>query len=101
MMTGIHLDYLVSQADRIEPVSAWQTLHVMSMLVRHAPQDFAAWPGKFHHFASGARITRLDVDPDKGMAGRCVQGLIDVLEGDYGGDPTKMPYVVNKDAFTP
>jgi hypothetical protein len=33
------------------------------------------------------------------MAGRCVQGLIDVLEGNYGGDPTKMPYVVNKEAF--
>jgi glyoxylate reductase len=54
----------------------------------------------FHHFASGAQITRLDVDPDKGMAGRCVRGLIDVLEGNYGGDPTKMPYVVNKEAFT-
>jgi glyoxylate reductase len=53
----------------------------------------------FHHFASGALITRLDVDPDKGMAGRCVQGLIDVLEGNYGGDPTKMPHVVNKEAF--
>ena len=53
----------------------------------------------FHHFASGAQITRLDVDPAKGMAGRCVQGLIDVLEGNYGGDPTKMPYVVNKEAF--
>jgi len=53
----------------------------------------------FHHFASGAQITRLDVDPDKGMAGRCVQGLIDVLEGNYSGDPTKMPYVVNKEAF--
>jgi glyoxylate reductase len=53
----------------------------------------------FHHFASGAQITRLDVDPNKGMAGRCVQGLIDVLEGNYGGDPTKMPYVVNKEAF--
>jgi hypothetical protein len=25
--------------------------------------------------------------------------LIDVLEGNYGGDPTKMPYVVNKEAF--
>src|SRR5205085_11386911 len=34
----------------------------------------------FHHFASGAQITRLDVDPDKGMAGRTAQGLIDVLE---------------------
>jgi glyoxylate reductase len=55
----------------------------------------------FHHFASGAQITRLSVDPDKGMAGRTVQALIDVLEGNYGGDPTKMPYVVNKEAFTP
>lgn len=53
----------------------------------------------FHHFASGGQITRLAVDPDKGMAGRCVQGLIDVLEGSYGGDPAKMPYVVNKEAF--
>src|SRR4029077_7688996 len=53
----------------------------------------------FHHFASGARITRLSADPDKGMAGRTVQGLIDVLEGNYGGDPSKMPYVVNKEAF--
>ena len=55
----------------------------------------------FHHFASGAQITRLSVDPEKGMAGRTVQGLIDVLEGNYGGDPTKMPYVVNKEAFEP
>jgi glyoxylate reductase len=53
----------------------------------------------FHHFASGAQITRLDIDPEKGMAGRCVQGLIDVLEGNYGGDATKMPYVVNKESF--
>jgi glyoxylate reductase len=53
----------------------------------------------FHHFASGARITRLDVDPDKGMAGRTAQAVIDVLEGNYGGDPMKMPYVVNKEAF--
>jgi len=51
------------------------------------------------HFASAARITRLSADPDKGMAGRCVQGLRDVLEGNYGGDITKMPYVVNKEAF--
>jgi len=27
--------------------------------------------------------------------------LIDVLESNYGGDPTRMPYVVNKEAFTP
>jgi glyoxylate reductase len=51
------------------------------------------------HFASAARITRLSTDPDKGMAGRCVRGLMDVLEGNYGGDVTKMPYVVNKEAF--
>jgi glyoxylate reductase len=53
----------------------------------------------YPHFASAARITRLSTDPNKGMAGRCVQGLIDVLEGDYGGDVAKMPYVVNKEAF--
>jgi glyoxylate reductase len=51
------------------------------------------------HFASAARITRLSTDPNKGMAGRAVQGLMDVLEGNYGGDLTKMPYVVNKEAF--
>jgi glyoxylate reductase len=53
----------------------------------------------FPHFASAAKITRLSTDPNKGMAGRCVQGLIDVLEGNYGGDVKKMPYVVNKEAF--
>jgi lactate dehydrogenase-like 2-hydroxyacid dehydrogenase len=53
----------------------------------------------YPHFASAARITRLSPDPNKGMAGRCVQGLIDVLEQNYGGDITKMPYVVNKEAF--
>lgn len=54
----------------------------------------------FHHFASAGRITRLATDPDKGMAGRCIQGLMDVLEGNYGGDMTRMPYVVNKEAWT-
>lgn len=53
----------------------------------------------FHHFASGAKATRLSTDPDIGMAGRCVQGLIDVLEKNHGGDFTKMPFVVNKEAF--
>jgi glyoxylate reductase len=53
----------------------------------------------FHHFASGTRETRLSADPDVGMAGRVVQGVIDVLENHYGGDPAKMPYVVNKEAF--
>ena len=53
----------------------------------------------FNHFASAGRITRLSTDPDLGMAGRTVQGLIDVLEGNYGGNPARMPYVVNKEAF--
>ena len=53
----------------------------------------------FHHFASGGKITRLSVDPEKGMAGRTAQAVIDVLEGNYDGDPTRMPYVVNKEAF--
>ena len=53
----------------------------------------------FPHAASAARATRLSPDPDVGMAGRCVQGAIDVLEGRYGGDPKQMPFVVNKEAF--
>ncbi|HYP29111.1 MAG TPA: D-glycerate dehydrogenase [Blastocatellia bacterium] len=53
----------------------------------------------FHHFASGTRETRLSVDPDTGMAGRVVQGVIDVLEGGHGGDPARMPYVVNREAL--
>ena len=53
----------------------------------------------FSHFASAGKITRLSADPDKGMAGRCAQGLIDVLEGNCGGDISKMPFVVNKEAF--
>lgn len=50
----------------------------------------------FHHFASGGTATRLSEDPNVGMAGRCVQGLIDMLEGSEYGE---MPYVVNKEAF--
>lgn len=53
----------------------------------------------FPHFASAGKITRLSPDPNRGMAGRCVQGLIDVLEKNYGGDIKNMPYVVNKEAF--
>ncbi|HXZ32831.1 MAG TPA: D-glycerate dehydrogenase [Terriglobales bacterium] len=53
----------------------------------------------YPHFASAERITRLSSDPNRGMAGRCVQGLIDVLERNYGGDITKMPFVVNKETF--
>ncbi len=53
----------------------------------------------YPHFASAGRITRLSPDPQKGMAGRCIQGLMDVLENNYGGDRTKMPFVVNKEAW--
>jgi glyoxylate reductase len=53
----------------------------------------------FPHFASAGKITRLSTDPNKGMAGCCAQGLMDVLEKNYGGDIKKMPYVVNKEAF--
>jgi glyoxylate reductase len=53
----------------------------------------------FHHFASGTRETRLSPDPQIGMAGRCVQAVIDVIEARYHGDPSKMPYVVNKEGF--
>ena len=53
----------------------------------------------FPHAASAARATRLSPDPEIGMAGRTVQAVLDVLEGRYEGDPSKMPYVVNKEAF--
>jgi glyoxylate reductase len=53
----------------------------------------------FPHFASAGRATRLSPDPNVGMAGRTVQAVIDVLERRYDGDPKKMPYVVNKEAF--
>src|ERR1043166_5853039 len=39
----------------------------------------------FHHFASGAKITRLDVDPEKGMAGRTAQAGRGGFEGDKSG----------------
>ena len=53
----------------------------------------------FHHFASGTRETRLSPHPEIGMAGRTVQAVIDVIEGNYDCDVSKMPYVVNKEAF--
>ncbi len=53
----------------------------------------------YPHAASAARATRLSPDPAVGMAGRCVQAVIDVLEGHHDGDPGKMPFVVNKEAF--
>lgn len=51
------------------------------------------------HFGSAAHATRLSPDPDVGMAGRTVQAVIDVLDGHYDADASRMPYVVNKDAF--
>ena len=51
----------------------------------------------FHHFASAGRITRLSTDPERGMAGRCVQSLIDVLEAQSG--LAAVLCVVNKEAF--
>lgn len=53
----------------------------------------------FPHCASATRATRLSPDPDVGMAGRAVQGVIDVLGGRYEGDLRRMPFVVNKEAF--
>lgn len=54
----------------------------------------------YHHLASGGRRTRLSADPAAGMAGRCVQAVLDVLEGRYGGNPARMPFVVNREAFS-
>jgi len=51
----------------------------------------------FHHFASAGSITRLSTDPARGMAGRTVQSLIDVLEAT--GSLADVPCVVNKEAF--
>jgi len=50
----------------------------------------------YHHFASGTVETRLSEDPDMGMAGRCVQGMIDLLES---GDYEQVSYLVNREAF--
>lgn len=49
----------------------------------------------FPHFASAGRITRLSADPDKGMAGRAVQGMINVLEA--SGSIRDLPWVVNRE----
>lgn len=54
----------------------------------------------FHHFGSGATATRLSPDPAVGMAGRTVQSVIDVLEGRYASDLSKLPHLVNVEAFS-
>jgi len=41
-------------------------------------------------------IRRLSTDPEKAWRDGCVQGMMDVLEKNYGGDITQMPYVVSK-----
>ena len=43
------------------------------------------------------RDTRLSTDPKRGMAGRTVQSLIDVLEA--SGSLAEIACVVNKEAF--
>ncbi len=43
----------------------------------------------YHHFGSGTTRTRLDPDPELGMAGRCVEGLLAALAGDRS-----LPYVL-------
>ncbi len=52
----------------------------------------------FHHFGSGGRQTRLALDPDVGMAGRCVQAVFNAFDAQYAGDPAAMPYLVNPEA---
>lgn len=51
----------------------------------------------FPHFASAGKTTRLSADPDKGMAGRTVQALINVLES--GKPIAELPWIVNQEAF--
>jgi glyoxylate reductase len=51
----------------------------------------------FPHFASAGKTTRLSADPEKGMAGRTVHALINVLES--GKPIAELPWVVNKEAF--
>ncbi len=53
----------------------------------------------FHHFASGTKRTRLDADPDVGMAGRAVAGLLAVLRPETFGDPRQLPYIVNPEVL--
>ncbi len=50
----------------------------------------------YHHFASGGIETRLSLDKDKGMAGRCLYSLIKILDGE---NPANIPYIVNRDIF--
>lgn len=51
-----------------------------------------------HHFGSGTRETRLSRDPDTGMAGRCVNGLLRILAGE---PPGSIAWVANGAAVAP
>jgi len=50
-MVPVHLDHLVRRTDGVEHVPVGETLHVVAMLVRHAPEDSPAGPGESHHLA--------------------------------------------------
>ena len=54
----------------------------------------------FHHFASGTQETRLSPDPEIGMAGRTVQGVIDVIESTAQGCLPPLRYVVNRESLS-
>ncbi len=62
-------------------------------------EDLAGRLRLYHHFASGTVETRLSPDPEQGMAGRCVAGLRNVLEGRYAGRLAQMPWLANRSAF--
>lgn len=49
-----------------------------------------------HHLGSGTYETRLSADAQRGMAGRCVQGVLDVLEGSW---EQRWRYVANREAL--
>ncbi|MGE5322011.1 MAG: hypothetical protein ACM3SW_04080 [Actinomycetota bacterium] len=53
------------------------------------------WPTRFRIFAT----CDIGEPAEYLLREKCVRGLIDVLEGSYGGDISKMPHVVNKEAF--
>ncbi len=50
----------------------------------------------FHHFGSGTERTRAHPDPDVGMAGRCVAGLLAVLRSER--PLAQIAYVANPEA---
>lgn len=52
----------------------------------------------FHHFGSGTETTRLSPDPDVGMAGRCVGGLLAVLT-ESRGVAANLPYIANPETL--